>query len=563
MAEERVTQLTILVEAGGAAEAVTQAGILAEISGAAAYITQAGALAELAYSTERVTQLGTLVEIDRLTVGRQIAARLTIAWDGTNFIDETAYLVTAQGESKLTPPGAAIVATKGIVDRMTLSLYNPLDAVTGRRYSPLNEDGPLYTYLVDGGSFHRPVRFDVSINDGAFERVFTGIIKIPTEGAPTLKNAATVNVECRSVDEELLQLKISTDIATFKAQVDVGANEAQLIIDILEDPTVGMSPSDYTLDSGLFSIPFCWLDDESVLDELWQLAAATGGRFYADRNGKLVYENMQHWLFHAPGETFDRSTYADLKMCYNDADLYSVTTVEAAPRRLGATIVLWEPDELIQVPAGGVRTVTAKLKQPAYQVDAITFQARTSAGWNISADVTLTHVDYAQRIELSFTNANTTYAAAIDAMQITGIPVLGAPTIEEKAESSNAFWAARVGRNRSVRGNVYVQARAQANALAEFLRDVQELPRLEYTMSGTLGVPTRELGDLVTIADDLVMSTARAAYLTAISWSFGKEGYRQTLTAVDAANVFKYSLAEYFIINTDTLESSVGKRVFY
>ena len=561
MPEERVTQLYVMIEAGGAVEAVTQFGALGELASDAEYITQFGVLAEIGYATIRVTQLGVLVEMEERGFGRTIAPRLTIAWDGTHFIDETAYLVTAQGDTKLTPPGAAIVATKGIVDRMTLTLYNPLDAITGRRYSPLNQDGPLYADLVDGGSFHRPVRFDVSINGGAFARVFTGIIKIPTEGVPTLKNAATINIECRSVDEELLQLKMSTNIALFRAQVNAGANEAQLIADILEDPAIGMSPSDYTLDGGIFSIPFMWLDDESALDEIWTLAAAAGGRFYADRNGKLVYENMQHWLFHAPGETFDRSTYSSLKLGYNDADLYSVTTVEAAPRRLGTSIVLWEPDELIQVPAGGTYTVTARLKQPAWQIDAITFQARTSAGWNITANVTLTHVDYAQRVELTFTNANATYAGIIDAMQITGIPVLGSPTIEEKATSTHAFWTSRTVRNRSLRGNVYIQTRAQAKALAEFLRDVQELPKLEYTLSNVLGVPSRELGDHVTIADDLVMTQARTAYLTAISWSFGKDGYRQTLTALDAANVFKYAASNYFVLDTDTLDD--GKRAFY
>jgi hypothetical protein len=225
--------------------------------------------------------------------------------------------------------------------------------------------------------------------------------------------------------------------------------------------------------------------------------------------------------------------------------------------------VLWEPDELIQVPAGGTQTVTAKLKQPAYSINAITYQAHAAGGTDMTADVTLTPVPtyYAQHIDITFTNANATYAATIDTLQITGVSAFGDPTVEEKATSTNAFWSTRTARSRSVRGNAYIQSRAQARALAEFLTDTQELPKLEYVLTNVPGDPARELGDYITINDDLVMSTARTAYITAISWTLGNQGYKQTITAIDAANVFKYTPTDYFTIGTDTLGG--GKRVFY
>jgi hypothetical protein len=536
-------------------ERVTQMGVLVEVSPEAIGGGSSG-------SSARVTQFGVLVEVES-TSGRYVVPYVGISWDGTNPSDETPYLISASGETRLTPPGASIVGGKGIVDRMTLVFHNRNDAVTGRRFSPLNEDGPLYDYIKNGGSFHKPVVLDISLNGEDFQRVFTGVIKIPQESVPTPNSAGTVTIECRSVDEELLQLKMSTDAAAFKTQIDNGYNEAVVVVEILEGLAVGLTSSDYSLDPGLFSIPYVWLDDESVLDELWQLAAACGGRFYADRDGLLRYENMQHWLLHALGETLDRSDYAELKLRYDDANLFSQATVEASPRRLGASIVLWEPDELIQVPAGGTRTITARLKQPAYTISAITYQAHTSGGANITSDVTLTPTPtyYAQRIDITFANANTTYAATINAMQITGIPVLGAATVEEAATSTNAFWTSRVARSRSVRGNLYVQSRAQARALAEFVKDTQELPKLDYVMSNVLGDPARELGDYITINDDLVMSAARGAYITAISWTLGIQGYKQTITAIDAANVFKYGPTDYFKIGTDTLNG--GKRVFY
>jgi hypothetical protein len=496
------------------------------------------------------------------TVGRVVTPRLKIAWNGSTYVDETVNLISARGSTKLVAPGSAIMSPRGIVDQMTLSLYNRNETSTGRRYSPLNTAGALYSSLTGGGSYHRPVQFDVSIDGGAYARIFTGVIKIPQEGTPTLKNEATVDIDCRSVDEDLLQLKMSTDILTFAAQIDHSVDEAQLIADVLEDTAVGLSPSDYILDSGLFSIPFMWLDDESALEELWQLAAATGGRLYADPDGKIVYENMQSWLFNSSStETFTRASFDALRLKYDDSNLYSSITVEASPRKVGTTATLWEPDEQIIVPASGTRVVTAKLKQPAYSITEVTCNARTAAGASLTADLSLSHADYAQRVEITLTNANATYAAILSGLAVIGLPVDGAPTLEETATSTAAFWVGRKARSRSIRGNVYIQSRAQAKALAEFLRDTQEAPKLTYSMSNVAGVAARRLGARVTINDTVTMSASRDAFVTGITWTMTDKGYRQTIDAIDAANIFKYASSDYFILNTSTLNG--GKRVFY
>lgn len=495
---------------------------------------------------------------------RIVKAKIEIDWDGDgSFTDESANLLAARGEMRLTAPGSALMAPKGSTSRMSVTLFNRKDAVTGRRYSPLNTASPLYAALADGGAYHRPMRFSVSVDGGStYVRVFTGVIKIPTEGVPTPTNEATVEIECRTVDEPLLQLKISTTRTAFAATVLAQPTEAEIIRQVLEHADVGLTSSDYTLDRGSFPIQWFWLDDESVLDELWSLAAAAGGRLYADTDGKIVYENMQHWLFHnTADETLDRAMYERLSLKYDDRDVYSDVTVEAAPRRLEADGVLWEPDEAIQVPAGGERTVTAKLRQPAHWVDAVEYRALTSGGLDLTAQVSLSAVVYAQRVEMTFTNANATFAATLSDLQITGTPVGGGPDLEEKVSSSAAFWSSRKRRHRSVRGNVYIQSRAQARALAELLRDTQETPRLSYSVSGLQGDPARRVGDRVTIDDDQVMSAARDAFVTGITWTFDRNGFRQTLDAVDADSVFKYELAEYFILGTDELGS--GKRVFY
>ena len=44
-------------------------------------------------------------------------------------------------------------------------------------------------------------------------------------------------------------------------------------------------------------------------------------------------------------------------------------------------------------------------------------------------------------------------------------------------------------------------------------------------------------------------------------WTVSRQGYRQTIDAIDAAAIFKYAGTDYFILDTSTLNG--GKRVFY
>jgi hypothetical protein len=317
MAETRISQTPTLIE-------FTLQGVR---------ISQAPTLIEIDTVQVRASQLLTLIELEPLPV-RTVIGKLEIDWTGTgDYSDESANLISARGETKLTAPGSAIMSPRGSVDRMIATLHNRDHPTTGRRYSPLNTAGPLYAALQEGGAWHRPMRYSLSIDNGQnYTRIFTGVIKIPTEGVPTPKQEATVDIDCRSVDELLLPMKFSTLQSSLQANVNAEPDESTLIAQVLVMAEIGMTPEEMQLDPGCFPIAFFWLDDESPLDELWQLAAAAGGRLYANPDGLLVYENMQHWLFHhLPTEILTRADYEQLRLAYDDKDLYSATTVEAAP----------------------------------------------------------------------------------------------------------------------------------------------------------------------------------------------------------------------------------------
>lgn len=479
-----------------------------------------------------------------------VYARVKVWWNGATDSDETNYLVRASGSARFNPPGEAILSGRGMVDDMTVTLRNPAG-----RYSPLLTTGTLYASISGGGYYQRKVTFEVSIDGGSnYTTIFTGVVKTLQESGTSSKAAPEIVLTCRSTDDKALQRKYTSTRAGMAQRYDEGWTEAQIMGAFLT--AIGYTvTTDYVLDPGLFVIPWSWTDDESVLEEMWQLAAACGGRFYCGPDGKFYYENATHWLGHSSSaETLDTNDFGRLLVKYDDANLFNSVTVEVSPRQVAASDVLWEPDEDIVIPAGTTKNVVAKLRTPVYAVDAINWAATTAGGVDITSDVSLSETQYAQRLTLAFTNGNATYAAHIRGLQVIGQAVVGAPSVEESATSTDGFWTGRDGRNRSLRGNPYIQSRPQAAMLAAMLCDWQDTPRLVFQLQGCPGKPTRALGQRITIGDSNSLSSNRDAFITGLSWRYGVEGFLQDIEAVDATNY--YPETAYFVIGTNVLGAS-------
>ena len=494
---------------------------------------------------------------------RVIDFDLRIDWSFTgSFQDESSRLVAANGSVRLAAPESGITSPRGTVDQCTLTLDN-----RDGRYSPLNTSSPLYAYIQGGGAYHAPMFLRVSIDGGAtYARVFTGVIKIPSDQPPVPGTAGLTTVDCRSRDELLLNKRMSTPIDTFRQLHNEQATEAEIIVSFLV--AAGLSASDYIIDPGLFVIPWAWLDDESPLTDIWQMAAACGGRFYCDQDGTFRYENMMHWLF-APHtvsqETITEDGYGAMDgPTYDDRELYSSVTVVASPRSQLAAGEVWASSQIISVPQGETITVLAKLRQPAYTLDSIGYTAVTGGATNITPWLTITTQQFAQRCEISIENSHPVDAGELIDLHIIGTPVSGEPTIEETYESEHAFWSsfasARPGRNRLIQQNPYIQSVGQAKVLAEFLRDRYQLPRLSYKLRQVPGKPTRRLGDRITVSNAEVMTGSRQAFITAIDWRLSERGFIQDVELYDAENLYPYGAPgqeNYFILGSSTLGNNL------
>lgn len=482
-------------------------------------------------------------------MARSVAWDLRIDWARSgSYVDESARLVAADGAMELAAGAAGITATSGIVDRCRLTLDN-----RDGRYSPYNTASPLYSYIQGGGAYHAPMYLRVSINGGAnYARVFTGVIKIPRETGPTADEGASVEIECRSRDELLLSKRVSTALSQLATANAEGWTEAQIMDAWLTAAGLGAG-SDYLLDAGLFVVPWTWLDDESPIEEIWSLAAACGGRFYADPDGIMRYENAAHWLegpHTTVSATLGMDDYTDFEPVLDDRELFSGAVVEISERVPGAVGLLWQADDVVVVPSGSTIQVTARMRQPAIRISGVQYAAVSGGGTILSSSISIDRAEYAQRVELSITNSHSTHAAHLVVLALVGTPIDGRPSSEAQADSTSAFWANRQGRTRTIRGNVWVQSRDQGQFLADFLRDRLQVPRLSYSVRGVPGVPGRRLGDRVALSNP-VMSSNRQAFVTRIAWRLDKGGFVQDYTCLDAAGL--YPDAGYFVINSSAM----------
>lgn len=479
---------------------------------------------------------------------------------GDSFTDETEYLVTASGVHRIAPPEDSIASSRGIISQATIVLSNK-----DGRFSPLNADSPIYANIAGGSAYQTPVKISVSMDGGTnYYRVFTGVAKIPVESVATPTQHPIVTVDCRGMEEKWLYSRASTTRANFATYHDEGRTEAELIQVWLD--AVGVGSANYNIDRGWYTIPWGWLDDESPIEDAWQLAAAAGGRFRADVGGTLIYERMDKWLYGRSSSsqyTFNEDDYQGLEVWYNDQELYNSVTVEVAARQVDPTQIVWEPDEQVIVPAGGTVIIDARFQQPIYTFGSVNYAAVTTGNVSLADDVTVTSVIYAQRATITVVNANASIGAILKKFYITGSPVVSTRGAESNASSSDSFWNGRGSRNRALRGNPYIQTINQADALSDFLQDRYETPTLFFRIRNAPGRPELELGDRITIDNTPTFQVSQACYITAISWRLSDQGFYQDIEAVKAADVFP-NAASYFILDSDTLGTPTPTaKVFY
>ena len=442
--------------------------------------------------------------------------QLDIDWnfDGA-YTAEQSRLISARGEMRLVPPEDGITVGRSIISSMALTLRN-----NDGRYSALRPDGALYAYIANGGAYHAPCQFRVSIDGSRYHPIFTGIVKLPREAALTSRSSPTITLDARSNEERILQRRTSTTMTQFSTWHTDGSNEADIIQDVLVDALGLTLPGDAALisiDPGIFSIPYAWLDDESAVEALWSIASATGGRYYTDPEGVHCYENFAHWQSDtrstAVQYTYTKDNYSRLDAWYEDKDLASEVKVQASTLREAYQAVAWEIDAPLLIHPGATEKVTAELDDPMIELTSITWIARTLGGTDATSSITVTPDApgeaglYAQRVTFTIANSGS-FMVAVAKLTITGKSIVAEPvqtvtrTAVDDGTNGSFFTNRSLTRTKRITAKRYIQSLVHAQSLAQYLLERSERPRLMFRMSGCPGNPDLWLGDRIRIVDN-------------------------------------------------------------
>jgi|GEM_PF-3012274 len=502
---------------------------------------------------------GTSLCANAISHNRKVLCQVDVAWGQTwatlsasDWVDESAHVLAVDGNMSLAEPGVGLTRT-GAADvntaRVTLRNYD-------NRYSPWNTNSAIYASTCGGQLFMTPISVCVGFDAAGTPEMlhqFAGVIARPTE--ETISKTATW--ECKDRSWTFRSTKYATSVCT----------------DITPDAYLGalctqasIAAADRTFDEGSLSFPYAWMDEENIAAEMQDVAQADGGMLYFNKSGSLIYENINHWLSDTDcidtAGTFDFtvSDFQELQPEFTHNEVYSGVIVEQNVRERGAIHTVYSRTDPIYIEPAGTQTIKCRLNKPILSLETpeedTDYLIMTGGGRKVSGSVSITSTSYAQQVDVTFTNSSSAYGMYITRFELRGEALWGGPVAESKEESTGGYIEEE--KLLELRGNSYIQRQAQADMLAKFLRDRTERPREIYHLSGVPGIPWLELTDRISITEADSGITA-CAHIFGLGWRFiGGAGalYEQDITAVNAANLFPYDSASYFVIGSCEMSGS-------
>jgi hypothetical protein len=469
------------------------------------------------------------------------AAMLEIMWDDA-WVDETDHLLLDGGadvKRSLVDPMRGL-ASMGSAPLGTAAIRVRND---DGRYSVTRSGSQAATY----GLYGRRVRFSLGyLAEGSltYQAVFTGRIVDPQH----TEAGETATLQCRDEGETLLR-------QTASRQMNQGAQSSSLIATYLSEG--GLEVTDYSLEQGLFLVPFAYLQEDNLWTAAQRVAASEAGLLFVDRNGLVRFWNAAHFDGLSSVATFAEALYGELAMRFDYENAYNVVTVSYEPRQRSETVAAFSLRRPVAVPAGGTATETFEFRWPVAEFDSYNLTAVTGGGADITADVTVTPAQpqYAQSWEVEFANANAVHAAYVTRFEVIG-RVAEARAAETYTVDPDGSAGTKAARKTAVRGNFYAQTPGQTRLLGNLLSDRMREPVLTLRLTQCPALPTLELGDRITV-QGANNELDREAVVTGLHWTFGPAA-RMDIDAVDATGL--YGESGYFVVGTSEL--GTGK-LFY
>lgn len=505
---------------------------------------------------------------------RSLSFSLLVDWAGDNnfSFNETNHFLSATGNEEMANPKESVFSSSGFAGEMMVTLLNPL-----RRFSPsaspLISSGGIREYIQGGNFYSKKIKLFITIS-GVQSLLFQGAIKEIEENPRNTKSVGTVVLRCSTEDAFLINRRLNSLVGDTKTFYDTGKDEGELIAKTLTyagltDGIHFVSQSylgggEKTIDRGMFTIPWYWLEGESPIEDCWRLASACGGRFFYDpSDGKYYYKNAQFLglgVSSVSQASIDETNTDRIEPLYKDKELYKSVKVTVRPRKIGQETMVWEPDEIIKILPGETITLSAKLNTPIYEFTSLKIIAQNTGGFDISSSLTNSTSFYSQSVQFTLTNTSI-YYMFLRVFQLFGRQIEGGEQITYDSASINTtFWSGKNGKERKISDNPYIQTLAQAEAIGTLLAHRHGYFNEEISVSGYRGDKVLRPGFMVSV-NNASLSFTKNIIITSTDWRLDSSGFSQDFEGIAAGSIFHYSSGNYFVINAH--KGLDSKRFFY
>ena len=247
---------------------------------------------------------------------RTIGARLEVQWNGTDWVDESDYFLTAQGNIQMSGN-----LGEGLAAEADFELDN-----TTKRFLPENSASPIYSYLKPRVN----IRFDVKIGSYYF-RLFTGYIKAIEPN----RKQGIVNFQCFDNTVKVLDKPAPREAAYINKRGDE-------LIKILAE-SVDITADEYDLEISEHIISAAYFGEKKIWPLMGEIVVSERGRIFFDYDGKLKFWNKSHIQNQQnPIFTITRDDWIEnLEFSIAEQAIKNKVTVKARPRVSMGIQVVW------------------------------------------------------------------------------------------------------------------------------------------------------------------------------------------------------------------------------
>lgn len=414
------------------------------------------------------------------------SGEVTSDWNHYYYFDESDNLLGMNYERKLQQPIGGISQAVAEVN---------LSNISGR-YTPryMGGNSELFTSLLP----RRPMILNAGFNYDGIDQMIPQFVGITTKNPETGLRDHKTKLEAADF-VNFLSNKFVDNESMF-----TGLRSDEVIENILTG--LGFATAQFDLDTGINVIPFGVFNvGQKFSDIINQISQAEYANFYQDEEGKLRFENRQHW---------DSSPYTDVQRVLTTSmvldakapnldHIINVVEVKAKPRAKQPTQVIYNSQMGLDLPDSTPVSIFIDYNDPILQVITPTnggsqsyYVANTQSdgsGTDVTSSVTLNIYNFTKTSKVTFVN-NSGAQAFISDLVISGRPAKVVDNIYYRQEDDSSVTAYE--ERPYVIENDYIQSESWAESFAQMvLNDYAEPENLQDVT--IRAIPELQMGDLI------------------------------------------------------------------